>query len=151
MRVRIDLTTGTAEEKRWIRLAARRALEAIPAKIKRKLLKRKTTYPLFITLISADAMKKLNKQYRGKNRATDVLSFSRLEGATTPMAEVGDLVLCPAVAKKQAKENGVTYKYELQMLAVHGVLHLFGYDHETSARDAKVMFALQEKVLATLT
>jgi probable rRNA maturation factor len=89
-------------------------------------------------------MRALNFQYRKTDRPTDVLAFPGV------LADIGDVVLCLAVAKRQAKEYGGTIREELQRLTVHGVLHLFGYDHETNAKDAKRMFALQEKILRRL-
>ncbi len=80
-------------------------------------------------------MKRLNGTYRKKSGPTDVLSFSMKEGRL-----LGDVVICPAVAKVNAKEYGVSLKYELTRLAAHGMLHLLGYDH------GKKMFDLQDRL-----
>ena len=69
-------------------------------------------------------MRTLNRSYRRKNYATDVLSFP----AESPM--LGDLVIATGVAKRQAREAGHSYHTELRVLALHGLLHLLGYDHE---------------------
>lgn len=97
-------------------------------------------------------MRTLNHQYRGKNRPTDVLAFSRVEHRTpgVPLVDLGDVIVCRSVAVKQAKENGILLAVELIRLTVHGVLHIFGYDHERSKAEEKKMFRLQEKIVQTL-
>jgi probable rRNA maturation factor len=67
-------------------------------------------------------MRALNKKYRRKDYATDVLSF--------PGDILGDLVIATGVAKRQARDAGHSYQTELRVLALHGLLHLLGYDHE---------------------
>lgn len=74
---------------------------------------------------------RLNREYRGKDKPTDVLSFSQLEGANKiPSPSLGDLVISLDTAKKQAKKYHVSFEREVLRLLVHGILHLFGYDHE---------------------
>jgi len=97
-------------------------------------------------------MTRLNRRYRGKNRSTDVLSFPLLEGVTCPVPKgvpmpLGDVVICSAVARRQALERGVALKQEVALLWVHGLLHLLGYDHVESKQEKK-MFALQRDVLS---
>jgi len=90
---------------------------------------------LCVALVSDRRMRALNRQFRGKDRVTDVLSFP----ASDPSAPsaffaagfLGDIVIAAGVAKRQAKEHGHSLKTEIQTLAVHGLLHLLGYDHET--------------------
>lgn len=94
-----------------------------------------------VTVVSPREIHLLNLRYRGKDKPTDVLSFPGIGG------ELGDVVLCLEIARKQAKEYGGTIEQELQRLTVHGVLHLRGYDHETNEADAKKMFTLQERIL----
>lgn len=91
--------------------------------------------------ISDDQMQELNKKYRGKDKTTDVLSFSYLDDKEAET--VGDVVISLDQAKRQA-ENGL--KEELAMLLTHGVLHVLGYDHETDA-DAANMFPIQDKIV----
>jgi len=130
--------------------AAKATLEGLPARVLREKLRPDVDYGMSLTLIGPKTMRALNAGYRKKDRPTDVLSFSRLEGMPTPHPEVGDILICWPVAQAQAKEYGLTVREELARLTVHGVLHLFGYDHETNARDAKKMFALQNKILRAL-
>lgn len=89
-------------------------------------------------------MKKLNSQYRKKHKTTDVLSFSYLgeEHAET----LGEVVISVAQAKRQALGS---LRAELLELMAHGVLHIFGYDHERPA-DAKVMLPLQDKIVSAI-
>jgi len=97
-------------------------------------------------------MHEMNYQFRGKDRPTDVLAFSRIEHRPSgvPLVDLGDVLLCREVAKRQANENGISLVEELSRLTVHGVLHLFGYDHERSRADEKKMFKLQEEVVHSL-
>ena len=98
---------------------------------------------LVVVFLEPTPARKLNRLFRGKNRATDVLSFSS-ENA------FGELVLCPQVLIKQAKEHELSYKEELGYLVLHGLLHLLGYDHEKSEADARRMFRLQDQIFETL-
>jgi probable rRNA maturation factor len=77
---------------------------------------------LGVALVSDARMRTLNRKYRRKDYATDVLSF---ESDT-----LGDLVIATGVARRQAREAGHSYQTELRVLALHGLLHLLGYDHE---------------------
>ncbi|NUN05739.1 MAG: rRNA maturation RNase YbeY [Bdellovibrio sp.] len=100
-----------------------------------------------LTLVFLDKKpaQKLNKEFRGKDYATDVLSFDSMEPGS-----FGELILCPDVLKRQAKEHSLTYREELGYMLLHGILHLLGYDHETGEKDAKKMFALQDVVFEKL-
>lgn len=113
-----------------------------------------------ITFVRKGKIRKLNRQFRGIDKATDVLSFpmfdtkkkgtlASFEGARDPLTkelEIGDIVICKAVAKKQAKEFGHSLEREINFLALHGFLHLLGYDH-MNKKDEKEMFSLAEKIL----
>lgn len=79
-----------------------------------------------VALISDRRMRALNRQFRGQDYATDVLSFPSEERGF-----LGDIVIAEGVAKRQAKDHGHSLKIEVQTLALHGLLHLLGYDHET--------------------
>ncbi len=103
-----------------------------------------------IVFIDQKAMRKLNKQYRGKDKVTDVLSFA---GGGEVMGDdvfLGDIVLCVEQVKKQAEEHDLHASEELCYLVVHGLLHLLGYDHEVSPAEAKKMFRIQDKLFADL-
>jgi len=75
-----------------------------------------------VALVSDARMRALNRQYRRQDKATDVLSF-------VADAPLGDIVIAAGVARRQAKEAGHSYQAELRVLALHGLLHLLGYDH----------------------
>lgn len=105
-----------------------------------------------VALISDARMHTLNRSYRGKNYATDVLSFpasppgSPASPDAGPSGYLGDIVIATGVAQRQADEVGHPVSVELKVLALHGLLHLLGYDHETDAGEmAAVESALRKK------
>lgn len=83
----------------------------------------------------------LNRQYRGKDRTTDVLSFALREGpfANLQPEFLGDIIISVPVAAKQAREAGHSLAREIELLLVHGLLHLLGYDHERGPAEARKM------------
>ena len=110
---------------------------------------------LSLMLVTEDAMERLHVQYMGEQGATDVLAFAQDDlssGAPVtgsdevPEALLGDVVLCPAVAVRQARAAGHSTADELLLLATHGVLHLLGYDH-MEPEEEKEMFGLQSTLL----
>lgn len=99
-------------------------------------------------------IQRLNHACRGKNKPTDVLSFSLTEGGAFPMPrgtkepiEVGDVVVCASIARAEAKRRAMDPLEELVRLIAHGTLHLAGYDHATE-KEEEVMFGLQENIVA---
>jgi probable rRNA maturation factor len=82
----------------------------------------------------------LNKRYRRKDAPTDVLSFSSGDGSL-----LGDIVIASGVARRQARERRHAYRTELRVLALHGLLHLLGYDHE-DARDGGAMARVERRL-----
>jgi len=104
---------------------------------------------LSIALVDEGEMAQLNEQYRGIEGPTDVLSFECDDPCPTPGDEpimLGDVIIAPTVAERQAAELGHSVEHELDVLLVHGVLHLLGYDHEDDA-DADVMAAREAAIL----
>jgi probable rRNA maturation factor len=105
---------------------------------------------LSIAIVDLAEMTQLNEQYRGKEGPTDVLSFEcdDLCAVAEPdePVTIGDVVIAPEVAEAQAEEYGHTVEEELNLLLVHGVLHLLGYDHEDDG-DASVMQARERALL----
>jgi probable rRNA maturation factor len=104
---------------------------------------------LSIAIVEIEEMSQLNIDYRGNEGPTDVLSFEcddpcAVVGPDEPVM-LGDVVIAPAIAEAQAAEYGHTVEEELNLLLVHGILHLLGYDHEADA-DALAMQA-RERVL----
>src|SRR5216683_5893399 len=88
---------------------------------------------VMIVFVGDEAIKKLNRQFRGKNYATDVLSFpSEAEAFEVEnQAHLGEVVISVQRAAAQANGNGLSFSNELKQLILHGLLHLAGYDHET--------------------
>ena len=107
---------------------------------------------LCIKIVDEATIAQLNEQWMGKEGPTDVLAFPMDElrpGLVTEEPEegvLGDLVLCPAVAERQATEAGHPTKDEVELLTVHGILHLLGYDHAEPEEHAE-MFGLQDELL----
>lgn len=101
-----------------------------------------------VTLTSDAIIHEMNRESRGVDRPTDVLSFPVFdEDFGVGRAILGDIVISYETAVRQAKEYGHTIEREIAFLTVHSVLHLLGYDHETSAEDEKAMFDRQEMIL----
>jgi len=104
-----------------------------------------------IALVSDGRIRALNRVYRRKDYATDVLSFpARARSAQTaspqppvPDSELGDIVIATGVARRQARQAGHSERTELKVLALHGLLHLLGYDHE---RDAGRMSRVERRL-----
>jgi probable rRNA maturation factor len=88
-----------------------------------------------LVLVGDAAMRRLNREWRGKDYATDVLSFPDDEAPRVrgQLRHLGDVVIATGVARRQAADAGHSYGTELKVLALHGLLHLLGYDHETDA------------------
>ncbi|MCQ2431706.1 MAG: rRNA maturation RNase YbeY [Clostridia bacterium] len=109
-----------------------------------------------VTFVDNDAIKELNRDYRGKDAATDVLSFPISDipakeyeiEPDTGCVVLGDIVISVERAAAQAEEFGHSFERELSFLAVHSVLHLLGYDHERSAEDDAEQRRRQEEILA---
>ncbi len=99
-----------------------------------------------IRLVDAEEGRELNRNYRGKDYATNVLSFPY----DTEPRLMGDLVICHEVVIREAAEQGKTPEAHYAHLVVHGMLHLQGYDHETGEEDADIMEAEEKRVLADL-
>jgi probable rRNA maturation factor len=102
-----------------------------------------------IALFDEAESRRLNREYRGKDYATNVLSFPYESARRERSAMLGDLAICPAVVAREAREQGKRVRDHFAHLTVHGTLHLIGYDHE-NARDAEHMEAIERRVLASL-
>lgn len=105
-----------------------------------------------VSFVSDHMMRELNRLYRGYDRPTDVLAFSMREGQGTLINPhlLGDVVVSLDQARRQAAENGHSLELELKVLLIHGVLHLLGYDHETSRREGNKMRAKESRLLQAL-
>ena len=94
----------------------------------------------------------LNKTYRDRDHATDVLSFPQDEDAVNESGDtlLGDVVISVETAARQAEEHHLSFNEELILLAIHGILHLLGYDHERSPQDARIMKDKTQVIFETL-
>ena len=109
-----------------------------------------------VTLCDNEYIHKLNKEYRGVDRHTDVLSFPMYEDGNFDPAEctfgavLGDVVISLERAKEQAGEIGHSFLREIAFLTVHSTLHLLGFDHEKSPEEDELQCSLQRKIVATM-
>jgi len=99
-----------------------------------------------VAFVSEDEIRKLNNEYRGKNSATDVLSFSEYANISNLCNNkskdvfLGEIVICPDYIKKSAEVQKVSFEFELAYIFSHGILHLLGFEH------GEKMFSIQEKI-----
>lgn len=108
---------------------------------------------LEVVLTNDEEIHKLNAEYRGKDRPTDVLSFSWAEAEEKFPGEpelLGEIIISLDTAKRQAEEYGHSYEREMAFLAIHGLLHLVGYDHELGQEEEERMKIRQDEILKSL-
>ncbi len=132
MKIEINNLTKEKIETGFLKKIADKALKFIKIKIPE----------ISVVLVGDAKMKSLNKKYRKKNRITDVLAFDY----GLPFGGQGEIIICLSQAKRQAKQLGHSLKKELTTLMVHGILHLAGYDDETSREYVK-MTEVQNKII----
>jgi probable rRNA maturation factor len=142
--IELNMTAGVpALDRKGLERLAARALDA----------ERQPTSELSIVLSDDAEVRRLNRDYRGVDAPTDVLSFAQAEGGEFASPEgalphVGDVIISLDTAVRQAAEYNVTLQDEVSHLLVHGVLHLLGYDHEAPG-DAATMRAREDAILGT--
>jgi probable rRNA maturation factor len=128
--VRLSVEVGRgAHAARVLRAAAKQQLAALDL-----------SRELSLTLVSDRRMRVLNREWRGKDRATDVLSFPQ-HGAS-----IGDVVISLDTARRQARAGGWSLSAELRRLLAHGLLHCLGHDHHTAGQ-ARRMAAAEQRLL----
>jgi probable rRNA maturation factor len=123
-----DAPPSRQQVRRWVRASCDRPAEVV------------------VRFVDAAEGQALNRDYRGKDYATNVLSFVYASEPTV----AGDLVVCVPVVLREAVEQGKTPEAHFAHLIVHGMLHLLGYDHETGKQDAARMEAKEREILAGL-
>ena len=122
------------------------------AEIGQKVIGSRDRTGLSVSIVSDAAIRRLNRQYRGLDKVTDVLSFGYGEArdffgpADGQRADLGDIVISGPQVRRQAVAIGRPVDQEFSLLFVHGLLHLLGFDHGTAAQEAR-MFGLQQEVL----
>jgi probable rRNA maturation factor len=136
------------KSQRWLALAAEVASGDLPKTVREALLN---------VMICGDArMRSMNREHRGKDKTTDVLSFpaqlslrkkADWDWIASGILPIGDLVISLPQARRQAKEFGVRLEEELVHLFFHGFLHLYGFDHEISAKEEKIMQQHEARLL----
>jgi probable rRNA maturation factor len=104
---------------------------------------------LSITLIDRRGIARLNRKHLGHSGPTDVISFG-FARATPKDPVIGDIYICPDVARENAKARKGSVRLELTRLVVHGVLHVLGHDHPEDGREASEMWRRQERLVARL-
>ena len=128
-----NLTTNLVEEE-FLKKIAKIVLEG----------EGKSKSDLSIALIGPGKMRKLNKRYLGKNRATDILAFGetsryKVKDVRYKIRDLGEIVICLREVKKNAKKFKSSFEKELARVLIHGILHLVGYDHEKNEKEAQKM------------
>ena len=98
---------------------------------------------LLVVFVSSLEIRKLNKKFLKKNKATDILSFSPIEENS-----LGELVLCVEKIKNQAKDHNINFEEEMAYLLLHGLLHLLGYHHEKGGALATKMYKIQDEIFS---
>lgn len=111
-------------------------------------------FELSVSFVTDEEIRQINREFREKDKATDVLSFSQFEGEPMPTPDgvqpLGDLIVSVETARKQSAEIGHSEEYELNRLLVHGLFHLLGYDHEVSAEEERIMQEREDALLKLL-
>ena len=133
-----------------VQYADERLKEILTRPLLRKTIQAALFFPAELTLriVDAEEGQELNRDYRGKDYATNVLTFAYTEDSDAEVTQA-DIILCTDVLEKEAKEQNKSVRDHAQHLVVHGVLHAQGYDHETD-EEAEEMEALEVEILAGL-
>ncbi|MBV9314741.1 MAG: rRNA maturation RNase YbeY [Pseudonocardia sp.] len=147
MSIEICNESGVSVDEKLIVSVARFALDAMRVN---------PLAELSVLLVELDVMAELHERWMDEPGPTDVMSFPmdeldatrRPDSLDDPESILGDIVLCPAFAREQARKAGHGLADELHLLTVHGVLHLLGYDHADEAEERE-MFALQNQLLGS--
>jgi len=113
---------------------------------------------LSIALVGPGKIREINRNYRGRNKATDVLSFSDKEvlkkkfkpNFLKKVKNLGEIVICPHKVKENARKFGSNFKTELAQVLIHGILHLLGYEDEKSAAKVRKMEEKQQYYLSKI-
>ncbi|MDE2427675.1 MAG: rRNA maturation RNase YbeY [Burkholderiales bacterium] len=133
-----------------VQYADTRLQDVLPRPLLRKTVQAALYFPAELTLrfVDAEEGRVLNRDYRGKDYATNVLTFAYTEDEEADVTQA-DIILCTDVLQKEAAEQDKTVLEHARHLIVHGVLHAQGYDHETD-EEAEEMEALEIEILAGL-
>lgn len=158
-----DTCTDERIDEELIREAAAYLISSeLLGEVSDEVLDRAAKLPLYVgvSLVSEGEIKEINRDFRGIDKVTDVLSFPQFESTDEILAEIegdealvdiplGDVVICLDQAERQSKEYGTSIRREVTYLFVHSVLHLLGYDH-IDEEDKSLMRAHEEKIMTSL-
>lgn len=131
--IEINNLTSASIDKDFLRKVGQKVLEK----------ENKKKAKLSVALIKEKEIRQLNKRYLGKDQATDVLAFPETKYLKKKFKTgddvLGEIVICPQVVKKNANKFNSPFEKELCQVLIHGILHLLGYNHEKSVREAEKM------------
>ena len=155
LRLELQLATrrpwvpGTVTMRKWARAAHEQGVAALPVRRRRlhALVEHEAT--LCVRIVGSAESRRLDREYRGKDKPTNVLSFPSSPEERVATGALGDLVICAPVVAREAREQRKTLGAHWAHMIVHGTLHLLGFDHE-KARAARVMEALEVEILRGL-
>ncbi len=147
--------TGSTD---WAGLADRAVKAAVAVSPYAPMLRADYFVSVSVKLSDNDEVQALNKQFRGKDKPTNVLSFPMVQEDLLETASnsddgevlLGDIIIADGVTSSEAEEKDVALSTHVSHLIVHGVLHLLGYDHERNDAEAEMMEDLETKALASL-
>ena len=143
MRVEAGEWTGLPDPQEWCERAISAALESLKPRLLRGA-------ELSILLTDDAEITELNREWRGKHKPTNVLSFPAVAASRLPASPMlGDIALAFSTVRREAESDGKTLQDHATHLVVHGFLHILGYDHER-APEAEAMEAAEIRILATL-
>lgn len=151
--MKLNIVNESPERKASKEMLSKKELQTAIDKIRTNLLKYKVRNSILlkqkkeltVVFLGSAQMKRINHQFRKKNKPTDILSFS-----SDDPESLGELLVCTEVLKEQALHQGHSLKHESVYMLIHGVLHLLGYDHEFSPKEEKLMFKLQDRCYSDL-
>ena len=105
-----------------------------------------------ILIVDDEGIRKINRDYLGRDRPTNVISFSMSEGEFGDVnpSILGDIIISAETAQKDTESHSILFEDEIDFLLIHGMLHLLGYDHETTDSDAEIMKAKEKELFYSL-
>lgn len=106
-------------------------------------LKKRLPKAIVIVPVNKKKSAEINRRYRGKNKPANILSFSYGR-------DYGEILICPALIRREAKEQGHSYRFQRTWMILHGLLHLAGLDHEKSSKERKRFEKLENRLLKTI-
>jgi probable rRNA maturation factor len=140
---------GTVTLRRWARAAHEGGLASLPVRKRRLHESVERGAAVCLRVVGSAESRRLDREYRGKDQPTNVLSFPSSPEERVATGILGDLVICAPVVAREAREQRKTLGAHWAHMVVHGTLHLLDYDHE-SVRDARTMEGLEVEILRGL-